>query len=869
MDNEGLERDVAERTSDQSRVPYGGKKNLVAIFEGSARDLLLAVRSLARHRSFALPVILTLALGIGVTTAIFSVVYAVLLRPLPYTDASRLALIWGDMRARDVADFPFSPANYQDLKSGTKSFEDIAALAPGNWTLIARGDRPERVTALGVTPNLLTVLGVRVLRGRGFTAADAVAPSPQGVAGREGVAADATLRAPPPPHMIILNYDFWQRRFGGDERIVGTSVELDGNSAIIVGVMDDGFELLFPPNTNIGPNPDILLAMRIDYERASPTNMFLRLIGRLRPEATGSSAQADVERTAAVVREKLPILKAAELHYRVETMQEDLVKDVRPTLLAIMGAVTFVLLIACANVANLILVRAVARERELALRAILGSSKWRIARQLLIESVLLAGAGAIVGLALTWVGLQGLVALAPANLPRLESVRVDPVVLGFALMVGLIAATISGLAPALRVSNPNVIGVLRATGRTPALSRATWLRNAIVVIQVALSFVLLIGAGLMVRSSIALASINPGYDPKGLLTFTIGTQGGRSADERATLVRQLRDAFAAIPGVQGVAASSPLPLDGALLNARWGKEEAATDPTKFQQANLHRVLPGYFEVMGTRLLAGRAYTDADNTQSVRDVVIDDILARKAFPAESAIGKRLYVRSRGQEAEWHTIIGVVEHQRHESLSSEGREGVFLTDGFFGHGTVGTWQVRVRCTEGRRCDPTRVVTDIQKAVAQVDPKLAVARIEPYQALIDRAMTPTRFALVLIAAFGGVAVVLTLVGVYGVLSTAVRQRTSELGVRMALGATKSRILTLVIRDGIKLVAVGLVIGSIAAYWLTGAMGTMLVNTKANDGPTYAGALAIFFAISLAACWLPARRAASLDPSDALRAD
>ena len=853
-----------DRWKQEAREEYHSKP-----LEGVRKDLVYAARALRQHRGFALTAMLTLALGIGASTAIFSVVNAVLLRPLPYADADRLVLIWGDMRARKVTDFPFSPGNYLDLKNQNAVFQDVAALAPGNQPFTVPGEPPEQVTAMGVTPNLLPVLGARVALGRGFTDADAVAPArpPQPPPGGGQQAAPAAP-PPPPPSMIVLNHGFWQRRFGGDPKVVGRSIDLGGGPATIVGVLAPGFEVLFPPNTNIEPNPDIVVAMRINYETASRNNVFLRLVGRLKPGVAMVAAGQDVERIAADLSARFPIMKTADTHYRVEPMHEDLVRDVRPAIFALMGAVTFVLLIACANVANLLLVRAAARERELAIRAALGSSPWRIVRQLLSESLVLAVGGALLGLGLAWAGIKLLIALAPTNLPRLDEVAIDPIVLGFATLAALIAAALFGVVPALRASRPDLADVLRASGRTPGLGGGKLLRNGVVTAEVALSFVLLVGGGLMARSFIALARTNPGFDAKGMLTFTAGVNG-RTDDERAGAVRQLHDRLAALPGVKSVAAVFPLPLNGQMINSRWGKEEAVSDATKFQQANLHIVAPGYFEGMGTRLIAGRTYTEADNNPDFHGIVIDETLAKKAFPGESAIGKRLYIRSRGSDPEWHDVIGVVDHQRHESLTSEGREAIFLTDGFFRHGAVSNWAVRLNCVAGAPCDPTRLTPQVRKVVADLDPKIPVAEIRTMQALVDRAMTPTRFALVLIGIFAAVAAVLACVGLYGVLSTAVRQRTAEIGVRIAFGASKRNIFGLVIGDGMRLSALGLLIGLVAAYWLTRAMTTMLVGVQPTDPVTYASILVLFLAIAAFACWIPARRAASLDPTNALRSD
>jgi predicted permease len=831
------------------------------------KDVVYSLRSLRQHPAFAFTAMLTLALGIGATTAIFSVVNAVLLRPLPYAEADRLALIWGDMRARNVTDFPFSPGNYLDLKQQTTAFEDVAAVTPPFGSMSVRGETPEAVDAMGVTHNLLSVLGVRVMHGRDFTPDDAV-PEPQPPPPAPG----QVVAPPPPPQLpsiVILNYDFWRQRFGGDPKVVGTTIDISGQPSQIVGVLEPGFEVLFPPNTNIEAHPDMLFAMRINFETAPRNNVFMRLVGKLKPGVSLAVANQDVERVASDLRERSPIIKTSDTHFRVEAMHDDLVKDVRPAIFALMGAVTFVLLIACANVANLLLVRAASRERELAIRAALGSSPWRIVRQLLSESLVLSVSGAILGIALTYAGIKVLIALAPANLPRLEDVRIDVVVLGFATLAALLAAAVFGLVPALRASRPDLADVLRAAGRTPGLGGGKLLRNAVVVAEVALSFVLLVGGGLMVRSFIELSRVKPGYDPTGALTFQVGFRGGRTPQQVEAFQRELGARLRALPSVQAATAVNPLPLDGGLWNSRWGKEDAVSDPSKFQQANVHVVLPGYFKAMGTRIIAGREYTEADNRPDHLGVIIDQKMAAAAFPGESPIGKRLFIRTRANEPEWLEVIGVVEHQRHEGLATEGRMAIFLPDGFFNHGPANAWVVRVSCREGESCDPTRIAGAARNVVAELDPRLSVSNVQPFSTLVDRAMTPTRFALVLIGVFAGVAALLACIGLYGVVSTAVRQRTAEIGVRVAFGATSRSIFGLVIGDGLKLSLIGLGIGVAAAFALTRVMRTMLIGVQPTDPVTYATILGLFLVIAVVACWIPARRAAALDPANALRSE
>jgi len=828
------------------------------------KDVTYAWRTLRSNPAFSLTAIITLALGIGASTAIFSVVNAVLLRPLPYADADRLTLIWGYMVKRDVKDFPFPPGDLPDLRQQGTLFQEMAGVSTFRQPLVGDGGEPEQVNFAGVTENALTVLHARIVLGRNFNESDATplptppqaapgAPPPVPAVGPDG--------QPPVVASWVLSYGFWQRRYGGDRNVIGKMVDVGNGRAEIIGVLAPGFELLFPPSANVERNPDIYSALRIDYATASRTNVFLDMIGRLKPGVTLPQAQQQLDNIAADLRRRFPIKDAAGLRIRAEWMRDDLVADVRPAIIALMGAVSFVLLIACANVANLMLVRAASRERELAVRSALGGTRWGLIRQMLTESMLIATLGALVGFALAQAGIKLLLVLAPENLPRLDSVSADPIVLVFTILAGLVSAAAFGIVPALRASRPDVADILRSAGRTGGLARGRRIRNAVVTAEVALSFVLLIGCGLMLRSFIALQRVDPGYDPKGLLTFfaVSGRPGG--PDVQAGIIRQLADRLRSVPGVTGVTAASPLPLDGGVVNARWGTEVAVTDPSKFQQANVHIVLPGYFKVMRSKFIEGRDFTEADNNPNAVLAIVDRNFAAKAFPGQSAVGKRLYVRVRSNDPEWFEVIGVVDRERHETLAADGREAMYLTDGLFGHGAVSRWVVR---TNG---NPNALVPTVRAAIKEVDRQMPVSEVQPMTAFVDRAMASTRFALALIATFAAIAVVLAAVGLYGVLSTVVRQRTAEIGVRMAFGANTSSIFQLVIGHGLRLSALGIALGAVGAIALTRGMKTMLVDVRPTDPLTFVAIGVLFMAIAAVSSWIPARRAAGLDPNVALR--
>lgn len=837
------------------------------------RDLRVATRSLARNPAFALTAMVTIALGIGASTAIFSVVNAVLLRPLPYVDAARLVHVWPDLRNRKVVDFAHPPGDLYDLRQQATLFEGFAAInLTGRQPIGGDGVEPELIPVAGVTPNFFRLIGARIIHGRDFTEADGARP-PQPAqqppvpatqpgkapASAQPAASAANVQGPPRvPTMVILSHGFWQRRFGGDTRIVGQKIE-DGRLEV-VGILSPGLELLFPPGVNMESKPDMWTAMRLDFEGASRINVFLRIIGRVKPGISLERAQSEVDAIAAELRRRFAVKESAGLHFRLEPMHKDLVADVRPALVALMGAVMFVLLIACANVANLLLVRASARERELAVRAAVGATRGRLLRQMLAESFVLAGGGALLGLVLGQWGIELLLLLKPANLPRIDSVRIDPAVLAFNALTALLAAMAFGLLPARRASRANLTEVLRQSGQGAALGGGRLLRNSVVVAEVALSFVLLIGAGLMIRSFLALQQAYPGYDPQNLLTFGLANLRLKGPEEAQAFSRQLHDRLAALPGAQSVSAASVLPLDGTTPSVRWGTETALADPNAFQQATFYIVQPGYFEAMRTPLIEGRTFTPSDILPNSRIAVVDQRLAAKAFPNQSAVGQRILARPGAENPDWYEIIGVVAHQRHTRLSADGRETIYMAE-VPGFGHAARWIVR---TTG---DPTLLATAVRAEVKAMNPLVIITELQPMTDYVDRAQGQTRFALVLIGVFAAIAAVLAAVGLYGVLSTVVRQRTAEIGVRMAFGAQPAGILRMMLAHGLRLSALGIGIGLLAALGLTRVMETLLVGVTPTDPITFAAIVVLFVAIAAAASWVPARRAATLDPMVALR--
>ncbi len=822
-------------------------------------DLLFAGRTLRKSPVFALTAAITIGLGVGASTAIFSVTNAVLLRPLPYKNSDQLVIIPTDMRNRGVKDFPWSNANFIDMREATKNeFQGLAGVFTFPITLTGEDGMPERVHAGVVTTNYFRLVGAGIAFGRDFTDDDGQPQPPPPAPGTQPAATPERL-----PIMAIISYEYFQRQFGANPAVIGQSLNKGKPfSPRIVGVLAPHFQIYFPPSSDLEAAPDIWLANRLGYDAAQRNGVSMRVIGRLQPGVTIGQAQAASDQVAAEARKHFTIENTAGYAIRVEPMRQHLVSEVRPAILALMGAVIFLLLIACANVANLLLVRGSLRERELAIRTAIGASRWDLARQILSEALLLAVIGALGGLGLAWLGIHELLAIAPAQLPRLDTIRIDSTVLVFTVILSIIAAAIFGLAPAWRAARPDVMIVLRGTSRSEGLASGGLSRKIVVGLEVALAYVLLIGSGLMVRSFLELQRVDPGFSPHGLLTFQVQSDRFlQKPEERAVATRQIEEHLRSIPGVQSVTASNPFPLTGGYSPIRWGTEEALTDASRYKAVDPLIVLPGYFETMHTPLLEGRTFTEEDNQPGHTQVVIDKILADRAYPGQSPIGKRILIRIQTPEPVWVEIIGVVAHQRGVSLTEPGREQVYFTDAYIGAGATDHWALRTGS------DPSKYANDVRAALKEFDPHLLITDMLPMDDVMEKAQAGTRFSLLLIGSFAVIAALLAGVGLYGVLATVVRQRTSEIGVRMALGAQSGNIFQLVVGQGLRLAGIGVVAGLFGAFAVTREMSSMLVGIKATDPATFVTMAVVFFIIAALASWLPAWRASSLDPIVALR--
>ena len=794
------------------------------------QDLRYALRTTRKAPGFAAAAMATIALGIGVSTAMFSVTDAVLLRPLPYKNQGRLVLMGT----------PLSNADFWDLRNGVKAaFEDMSATMVYRAIVPREDGSAERVSKGQVTTNFFGMMGAKIAFGRDFTDADGKPPARM-----------EPLFPPSDGAVAILSYEYFTRRYGGNTAILGR--EMLGSGAPgpkIVGVLAPGFKLLLPAGS-----PDIWVVNNRGYDALNRGELMLLAIGAMRAGVTLEQAQAQVDSVVAGWR--IPRFRVG-----LKPWHKALAAEVRPALVALMGSVIFLLLIACANVANLLLVRASMRGRELGIRAALGAGWRRIAGQLLVEAGVLVGSGTVLGVGLAWVGVRTLLVFAPSNVPRLESVGIDWRVLAFAALAGLLECAALAAILAWRAARPDIMEALRHGGHTGGLATGR-VRDGVVIAEVALSFVLLIGSGLMFRSFLELRRVNPGYDPHGLLTFlAVGdARGFEQPQRRLAFLGELQDRLRAIPGVESVGASVALPLAGRPLMSglQWGDEEARANPA--WRADVSTVLPGYFETLRTRLIEGRTLNGNDNAPGRNVAVIDDSLAAKAFPHQSAIGKRIFVNL--PNAVWLEVVGVVAHQRQATLADAGREQVYLTDGFFGMGISRHWALR---TAG---DPAKYGEAVRAEVAKFAPgRLAITEMQTMDATVDRAESGTRFQFLLMAVFAAIAALLAAVGLYGVLSSVVRQRMPEIGVRMALGATPAGIFGMVVGRGLLLSGVGVAGGFVAALVLTRAMSSMLVGVTATDPATFAAIVGLFFAITAVASWAPARRAAGLDPTTTLR--
>jgi putative ABC transport system permease protein len=809
------------------------------------QDLAYAWRTLQRSPGFALVAVLTLGLGIGATTTIFTIVNGVLLRPLPaYREPHRLASLWVDFGVGAQSLPVMSPGDFRDYQQRSQSFEMLAAgsgaqVIGATGALTGTGGEPERVEVTPVTANFLPLLGVDPIYGRHFT------PEDEAIGG---------------PRVVILSYGLWQRRYGGDPSMVGRSIRLDGIDQTVVGIMPRDFRLWLPAEAFLITDAQIWKPLQYNYANQPPRNFTLfTVFGRLKPGVTFAQAQAEMEGIARQLRVEHPVHEAGDMRIRVVPLQDDVVKHARRAIVSLFVAVGFVLLIACANVAHLLLARGTSREREMAVRGALGATRRRLLRQLATESVLLAAGGLAAGLIVARAGTQTLALLNPANLPKLQAVRIDGTALLFAAAASLLTAVLFGLVPAMRATGLNLNRTLRATGS--ASQAQVRLRRLLMVGEMALALVLLIGAGLMVRSFVALQQVRPGFEPYGLHTFRTALPIVKYPNPaaRQAFLRRMEEQLRAIPGVTNVAFTTQLPLTGSGPLSPFAYNEATARNWESETSDGRFVSADYFRAMGTRLLAGRFFDEHDQPQHNR-IIIDEMLAAKAWPGENAVGKRLQVGPTGTPNNFAEVIGVVEHVRLHDVSRAVRPQIYRV---FGGG--GRPAVVIRASVG----PATISRQIEAVMKRLDPDLPLDRLQPMETYVSDALAQTRLNLIVMSFFGAAALLLSCVGIYGVFSYSVSQRTREIGIRMALGQDAASVRNEVLVEGLRMAAPTPTVGIGVAVLLTRSVSALLYGVKASDPATFASMSALLIVAAIAGCYVPALRATRVQPIVALKTD
>jgi putative ABC transport system permease protein len=799
------------------------------------QDLRYGVRALLRNPGFAIIAVLTLALGIGVNTAIFSVVNALLLRPLPFPQPERL--VWIEEVIPVLTDRVVPGSHFLDWQEHSRLLDGIAAYNPAELTLTGAGE-PERLEGCRISASFLPLLGARLLVGRNFL-------SEEDRAGGERVA--------------ILSHRLWRRRFNADQAVVGRSVRLDDESYRVVGVL--------PPDFRFFAQSEIWLPMALDHAKEhGPLIHLLRVFARLKPGVTTEQATAELDtiRQAYLseAHKKSPLFKGS---LQITPLRDQLVGGTRRLLLILFGAVALILLIACANVANLTLARAVARQKELAIRAALGAGRFRLLRQLLVESLSLASAGGLCGLMLAWGLTTLLVKLSPpgafGEIAQLATIKIDGRALGFTLLVSLLGGVLSGLAPALQFSRPDLNASLKEGGQL-GLWRRQRTRQVLLVAEVALAVVLLIGAGLLIRSFANLLNVEPGFRAENLLTCRITLPYPRyeSDARREQFQRQLLERVAALPGVERVGATSHLPLtdytSGVWLQreGRPGDRSQGRPPTSLGLINAD-----YFGALGIGLRAGRLFDERDTASAPRVLILSESLARRLFPGEDPVGKRLNT-GRENDPLWNEVVGVVGDVRQRGLDQEVEPMVYAP-------YLQNPPSRIMLAVRSAVAPSHLAGAVRAAVQSVDPDQAVYEMMTMEERLSDSMAARRFTLLLVGLFALLALALAGVGVYGVISYVVTGRTHEVGVRMALGAQTSDVLRMVVGQGMSLTLIGVALGLAAALALTRVMQNLLFNVSATDPATFAGIALLLAGVALIASYIPARRATKVDPLLALR--
>ncbi len=801
------------------------------------QDVRYGLRQLRRSPGFAAIAILTLAVGIGANTAIFSFVNTALLRPLPYPDANRLAVIWSGLGDTNRA--PASSFELFQIRQRTKQFDQVAGIWVTNGALpkLSEAEHVSEQVKVGVvTSNFLPLFCIKPALGRFFS--------------REDEGSDAT-------EALIISYGVWVRRFGSNPSIIGRSVRFAKESAVVIGVLPENFRLILPPDSSVPSNVDVFRTIPIGS--ADPQGpAFLHLVGRLQNGSNVARAQAEADAIATHIHAFDGRSGISNFRLSVVELQADDVRAVRSTLLVLFGGVAFVLLIGCANIANLLMARARERLRETITRAALGASSARLVRQFLTESLLLASIGALAALVISWVAVRAMLAARPPSFLNFSDVKLDGKVLSFTFAVAILTSLLFGLAPVLSVRRLDLARNLRGANRAAGSKKRQW-AAVLVAAEVALAFVLLLGTGLLTRTFVNLLRAHPGFRAQNVFTFRI-------SGSTYQMLRQLQQSLAGIPGVQSAAAVSHLPLDdtGNWYDTYW-KEGAAAEAQNTDMADLRCILPGYFTTIGATLLRGRDFIESDDAEHQHVAIVDDVLARQLWPHGDAIGKKLNVSDSPKgpyefQRDWLVVVGVVRHVQYHSLAAIVRPQIYMP-----------FQLAPRPTMAMVLHTAGVFPDLaasaRKEVALLNKDVAVSHVAPLSELVARALSESRFASILASSLSGLAVLLACIGIYGVLSHSVAQRTSEIGIRMAMGAHRTQVMRMVLVDGLSAVLLGITGGFLLSLIVMPVLGNFLFAVRPGSPANYVLILVLVLVVSVFAAFLPARRAMNIDPLTALR--
>lgn len=808
---------------------------------GLAHDLRYSARLLARSPGFAAIAVLTLAFGIGGNTAIFSMVDAIALRSLPYPHPDRLMAIETRRVEQPEIEPWTSPSDFFDLRERSRAFSTIAGIDP-IWSLILTGrGEAEQLQCLFVSADFFPMLGLKASLGRTF--------------------APGEDRAHAPSYVVMLSHSFWQRRFGGSPGIIGQTLVMDGSPYTVIGVMPAGFHYEGEPLAGTASDIDVYcpLAANVLTGSAARGLRCLKAIGRLAPGVTAEQASDEVRRIGLALAQQYPDSNRG-FAMDAQPLRAQVAGRFRLTMLLLLGAVGFVLLMACANVANLLLARAVARHREVSVRAALGASRLRLVRQLLTEGLFMAAIGGLGGLAVAYLGLKCLVAAAPPSLLQGRVIRLDARALLFATATVLGCALLAGLPPASRTVRDDIGNALREAGRGLTAGHHL-LRSALVVMQVTVALVLLIGAGLLIRSFQRVLSVDPGFQAHNLVTiWTQVPRAVQTSEQRTAIYRRIHDELMSVPGVRSVAAVSRLPLMGINLGSALFIEGQSTPGVPGPDVEYRRATPEYFTTMGIPLRSGRFFNDHDAPNASTVALINEALARKFFPGGNPVGKRIKLGGDLDKRQWITILGVVGDVRHFGLDIAPRPEVYTA---YAANPLFSPILVIRTDS----DPSALAATLAAKVRSISPEMPAYDVFTMQALVDRSTTQRRFVMSLLTGFALAALLLAGVGIYGTMSQSVAQRTREIGLRMALGSSPAAALGLVVRHGVRLMALGIALGTLAATGLTQLMSKLLFEVRPLDPLAFAGAALALAAFSLSACYIPARRATRVDPLEALR--